>query len=111
MYVHSLLRRTLSDSYAVWVHKMVKLLENDSYDIRRKYLQRNLVAVSRVSGGMLPDSDISGNVIQTEVYHCGSKMYDIWTGYYMEEEKCALKVLRTIETDKSIRLVCHSELI
>ena len=87
------------------------MLKNDSYDIRRKYIQRNLVAVSRVSGGMLPDSDISGNVIRREVYHCGSKMYDIWTGHYMEEEKCALKVLRTVETDNRIRLVRHSELI
>jgi len=70
----------------------------------RKYIEKNLLAISRVTNGLPPDSRISGTVLRRKVYHSGSKMYDVYVGYYLEEEKCAIKVLRTVETTDRIRM-------
>lgn len=77
----------------------------DAMDPRRKYIEKNLLAISRVTNGLPPEIDISGTVLRKEIFHSGSKMYDVYVGSYMEEEKCAIKVLRTVETTDRIRTV------
>lgn len=78
----------------------------ETNDPRHRFLRVNLLVMSQASGELPPDIEVTEGMIRQVGYAiAGSSVYDIFEGWYLDELKCAVKMIRSIETDEKTREV------